>query len=246
MLRFLRNRLHSPPVNVCFCTLAIHEAYRRRARLLLEDLPGVPWVVLTDEPGEFEALAVRAVRHVPVGPMAIDFVTRLPPTGNGRGRPAYHDKRFALQAALEEFDTAIFIDADTRFKSWARLPVFRQGIAVTKEVNATIAEHLSRWGSHRRPVFEQLATELTGYVNVINSARWCSEALFAITKDGNESRFFEAWGRGAEFLHNKGEFTGEGGVMGLAAVCAGWKVDYKTMGKLAASMRHEGGGPKSS
>ena len=243
MLRFLTKRLRSQQASVCFCTLAIHEPYRRRARLLVGDVRG-PWMVLTDEPGEFVDLPVRAIRHVPAGPMAIDFVTKLPPTGNGRGRPAYHDKRFALQAALEEFETAIFVDADTRVRSLPRLPNFRPGIAVVKEVDASIAEHLGRWGSDRRPAFEKLAIELTGDVKVINSARWCSEALFAITKDGNEKRFFDAWGRGAEFLHNLGLFTGEGGVIGLAAVCAGWTVDYKTLGRLGRSMRHEGGGPK--
>lgn len=202
------------------------------------------WVVLTDAPEEFAELDVRAIRHVPTGPMATDFVTRLSPTGNGRGRPAYHDKRFALQAALEEFETAIFVDADTRIKSRPRLPVFRPGLAVVKEVDASIDEHLSRWGPHRKPAFEKLAVELTGDAEVIKSARWCSEALFAITKDGNEKKFFEAWGRAAEFLHGQDVFTGEGGVIGLAALCAGWTVDYKTMRKLAASMRHEGGGPK--
>lgn len=208
------------------------------------DVPEGPWVVLTDEPGEFEGLKGRAIEHVPTGPMAIDFVTRLSPMGNGRGRPAYHDKRFALQAALEEFETAIFIDADTRVGALPRLPVFGTGIAVTKEVNASVAEHLSRYGAYRRPAFEKLAVELTGDVEVINSARWCSEALFAITKDGNEGRFFEAWGRGAELLQSDGVFSGEGGLIGLAAVCAGWTVDYETMGKLSRAMRHEGGGPK--
>jgi hypothetical protein len=245
VLRFLTNRRHNRRASVCFCTLAIHEAYRRRARLLVGDVPERPWVVLTDEPEEFEGLPVRAIRHVPAGPMAMDFVTKLPPLGNGRGRPAYHDKRFALQAALEEFETAIFVDADTRVGALPRLPNFPPGIAVVKEVNASIAEHLSRWGSHRRPEFEKLAVELTGDVEVINAARWCSEALFAITKDGNEKRFFEAWGRAAEFLESEGLFTGEGGVIGLAAVCAGWTVDYQTLGRVARSMRHEGGGPKS-
>jgi hypothetical protein len=122
--------------------------------------------------------------------------------------------------------------------------MFNPGIAVVKEVDASIDEHLSRWGSHRRPVFEKLAVELTGDAEAIKSARWCSEALFAITKDGNEARFFEVWGRGAEFLHGQGVFTGEGGVIGLAALCAGWTVDYSSLGRLAGAMRHEGGGPK--
>jgi len=244
MLRFLTNRLQRRAGSVGFCTLAVHEAYRRRARLLVGDVKEVPWVVLTDEPREFEGLGVRAVRHMPTGPMALDFVTRLPGTGNGRGGPAYHDKRFALQATLEEFETAIFVDADTRVRSLPRLPVFRPGIAVTREVNASIAEHLSRWGAHRKSAFEKLAVELMGDVEVIESARWCSESLFAITKDGNEGKFFEAWERGAEFLNGQGLLSGEGGVIGLAAMCAGWTVDYKTMGRLARAIIHEGGGPK--
>lgn len=244
MLRFLTKRLQGRRASVCFCTLAIHGPYRKRARLLFEDVPQVPWVVLTDEPGEFVDLPVRAIRHVPTGPMAIDFVTKLPPMGSGLGEPAYHDKRFALLAALEEFETAIFVDADTRVRALPRLPNFRPGIAVVKELNASIAEHLSRWGSQRRPAFEKLAVDLTGDADVINSARWCSEALFAITKDGNEGKFFETWERGAEFLKRQGLLSGEGGVIGLSAVCAGWTVDYETMGKLARKMRHEGGGPK--
>ena len=245
MIRFLTKR-HSPTAEVCFCTLAIHAPYRQRARLLVSDAPDVTWIVLTDEPEDFAGLPVRAIHHVPAGPMAIDFLTRLPATtGNGRGAAAYHDKRFALEAALKDHDTAIFVDADTRIKSLPRLPTFRPGIAVVKDLRASIAEHLSRYGSHRRPAFEQLAMHLTGDVETLERARWCHEALFAITKDGNEGRFFEAWSRGAEFLHSHEVFSGEGGVIGLAALCAGWAVDYETMGKLAACTRHEGGGPKS-
>jgi len=242
MLRFLTNQ-HNRTLG--FCTLAIHEAYRRRARLLVQDAPRVPWIVLTDEPNEFDGLDVRAIRHAPAGPMARDFLTIPRSTGNGRGGPAYHDKRFALQAALEEFDTAIFVDADTRMQSVPKLPSFRPGIAVTKEVNASITEHLTRWGTQRRPAFAQLAVHLTGNVETLDRARWCSESLFAITKDGNENKFFKTWGRGAEFLQSRNVYSGEGGVIGLAAMCAGWTVDYTTIGKLAACMRHEGGGPKS-
>lgn len=232
----------SRPVNVCFCTLAIHAPYRQRARRLVGDATEVPWIVLTDEPGDFEGLPVQAVRHEPTGPMAVDFLTKLPSTGTGR--PAYHDKRFVLQAALREFETAIFVDADTRITSLPELPRVRPGIAVTRAVEASIAEHLSRWGTQRKPVFEQLAVHLTGTVNTLESARWCSEALFAITKDGNESRFFEVWERAAEFLQSREVFSGEGGSIGLAAESAGWTIDFDSLTKLAASTRHEGRGPK--
>jgi hypothetical protein len=244
MLSRLLARLQTPHVNACFCTLAIHPAYRGRAQLLIADARAMPWIVLTDDPDDFADLPVRAIRHVPTGPMAIDFQTKLPPTGRGRGAPAYHDKRFALRAALQEFDTAIFIDADTRIKSLPRLPRFQPGIAVDRALRSSIADHLSRWGQARKPAFEELAAELTGGANAINSARWCSEALFAVTKDGNESKFFEAWQRGAKFLQERGIFTGEGGVIGLSAAYAGWTVNYKSLTKLVAATKHEAGGPK--
>src|SRR5258705_4130071 len=101
MLKRLMNRLRAPTGSVCFCTLAIHAPYRQRARLLVADAPEVEWIVFTDEPDEFADLRVRAIRHQPTGPMAIDFLTRLSPMGNGRGRPAYHDKRFVLETVLE-------------------------------------------------------------------------------------------------------------------------------------------------
>lgn len=238
-------QFRSRSLNTCFCTLAIHAPYRQRARLLVGDVPEAPWIVLTDEPGDFAGMSVRAIRHAPTGPMAIDFLTKLPAFGNGRGQPAYHDKRFALQAALREFETAIFVDADTRFSSVPKLPRLPAGLSVTRGVEASIAEHLSRWGTHRKPVFEELAVYLTGTADTLKSARWCSEALFAVTKDGYESRFFEAWTHAAEFLQGKEVFSGEGGAIGLAAVCAGWTVNYDSLTKLAASMHHEGRGPKS-
>src|SRR6266699_1392783 len=117
MFKVLLNLRRRPPLNACFCTLAIHAPYRRSARLLCADAPTVPWIVLTDEPDDFADLPVRTIRHVPSGRMAIDFLKKLPPNGNGGGRPAYHDKRFVLLAAIEDFDTAIFVDADSRIAS---------------------------------------------------------------------------------------------------------------------------------
>ena len=213
--------------------------------MLVSDAPDVPWIVFTDEPNDFAELPVRAIRHEPTGPMAIDFLTKnFPTTGNGRGQPAYHDKRFVLEAALQDFDTAIFVDADTRVSCRPRIPRFQPGIAVVKELRASITEHLSRYGSHRLPAFEDLAIDLMGNVEVLKSARWCSEALFAITKDGQESRFFDGWGRSVEILQSQNVFSGEGGVIGLAAEYAGWTVDYDCLDRLAASTKHEGHGPK--
>jgi len=213
--------------------------------MLINDAPTVPWIVFTDEPNDFAKFSVRVVRHEPTAPMAIDFLTKnFPPTGNGRGQPAYHDKRFVLEAALQDFDTAIFVDADTRLTHKPKISRLKPGIAVVRELRASITEHLSRYGSHRLPVFENLAQDLMGDVEVLKSARWCSEALFAVTKDGNETRFFEAWARGAEILNSHNLFSGEGGVIGIAAEYAGWSVDYDSLDRLAASTVHEGQGPK--
>jgi len=230
--------------NVCFCTLAIHEQYRRRARLLCSDTPRMPWIVLTDEPEDFAGLHVKAIAHQPVGPMAIDFLTRLPPTGNGRGGAAYHDKRFVLSAALEDFDTAIFVDADSRIRYVPRLPIFPLGMVAASKLQTTIDAHLQNWGTWRRPVFEDLARSLTGSSDILRSARWCGEWLFGVTKDGRESKFFETWSYAAEFLQARDVFSGEGGVIGLAAAIAGWEINYRALAKLEAVVKHEAQGPK--
>jgi hypothetical protein len=66
----------------------------------------------------------------------------------------------------------------------------------------------------------------------------------AVTKDGRESRFFETWGLAADYLQARGVYSGEGGVIGLAAARAGWAVDYAAATLIGAGIRHEGGGPK--
>jgi hypothetical protein len=231
-------------MTACFCTLAIHAPYRRRARLLCADAPTVPWLVLTDEPDDFAGLPVRAIRHAPTGPMAADYLARLSPTGEGRGAAAYHDKRFALLAALQDFDTAIYVDADSRIGDLPPLGPFPSGLAVLPVVRKSVAEHLSTCGSWRTPAFVALARHLTGDSRILQSAPWCHETFVAVTRDGRESRFFEAWALAADFLQSRGVYSGEGGVIGLAAAYAGWSVDYEALTSIAASIEHEGGGPK--
>lgn len=231
-------------MTVCFCTLAINAPYRQRARLLCADVTTVPWVVLTDEPDDFAALPVRAIRHTATGPMAVDYLARLAPTGEGRGAAAYHDKRFALLAALQCADTAIYVDADSRVSGFPALGVFPSGLAALPVVRRSIAEHLQACGSWRMPAFKELARQLTGDTRILHTARWCHETLLAVTRDGRESSFFAAWERGADFLQSGGVYSGEGGVIGLAAAHAGWNVDYEALTALAASIQHEGGGPK--
>jgi hypothetical protein len=199
---------------------------------------------LTDEPDDFASLPVRAIQHAPTGPMAADYLAHLSPTGEGRGAAAYHDKRFALMAGLQNFETAIYVDADSRIAALPRLRKLPIGLAVLPIVRKSIAEHLETCGSWRLPVFTELAQQLTGNADILESARWCHETLVAVTRDGREARFFEAWAVGADFLQARGVYSGEGGVIGLAAAYAGWSVDYDALTTLAAAIQHEGGGPK--
>lgn len=229
-------------MSISFCTLAIHEPYRRRARLLCADLPRESWFVLTDEPDDFAELGVQAIAHRPTGPMAVDYLYGLPPLGTGTA--AYHDKRFALQAALEEFDTAVYVDADSRINGRVLLPTFPSGIAVHSETRWNVAQHLAVYGSWRKPAFTELAEHLFGDKAVLSAAPWCPENVIALTKDGRESRFFEAWTEAAEFLQARNVYSGEGGVIGLAAAYAGWEVNFNALQPLVSAIQHEAGGPK--
>jgi hypothetical protein len=240
-----------------FCTLAIHEPYRRRAKRLITDAPYVPWIVLTDEPGDFVGLPCRAVRHVPTGPMARDYLAGLRISARAddraanaaapsetRAAAAYHDKRFALMAALQEFDTAVYIDADSRITApLPRHPV-PPGLAVLPILRETVAEHLDLVGSWRRPAFEDLAVHLGGDAGVLNVARWCAEAVLAITRDGRERQFFAAWSAAATFMQERKFYSGEGGVIGLAAHSAGWEISLSALDAMAAVILVEGSGPK--
>lgn len=176
--------------------------------------------------------------------MAVDYLARLPPIGDGRGAAAYHDKRFALMAALENSETAIYVDADSRIKRLPRLGALPAGLAVIPVVRKSVAEHLETCGSWRVPVFSDLARHLSGDLKLLQVARWCQETCIAVTKDGRESRFFDAWTVGANFFQSRGVFSGEGGVIGLAAAHAGWSVDYEALSALATAINHECGGPK--
>ena len=79
---------------------------------------------------------------------------------------------------------------------------------------------------------------------MLQEARWCHETCLAVTRDGREARFFEVWGAAAAFMQARLVFSGEGGVIGLAAACAGWTIDYAGIEPVLAATRHEGGGPK--
>lgn len=226
--------------SVCFCTLAIGEPYRVRARQLCIDAAPIPVIVLTDEPGDFEDLDVHAVAHAATGPMASDYHRLRIQIGKGRGAAAYHDKRFALMTGLETFETAILIDADSRLVRRPTLGRFPPGLALRPVSRESIAEHLERWGSKRLPIFEALAVELFGTSEVLATAHWCSEGCLAVTREGRETEFFDTWGRSADFFQSQEMYSGEGGVIGLAAAYAGYSVDFAALDGVLRVFQHVG------
>jgi len=241
--------LQSRNPTIGFCTLAIQAPYRRRARLLCADVASVPWTVLTDVPEDFADLPVTAISHAATGPMASDYLrteylTQQP--AGGRGAAAYHDKRFALLATLRDHRTAIYFDADSRVGALPFLGAFPAGLCALPVVQNSIAGHLERWGSWRIEPFTELARHLTGDAGILTQARWCHESLLAVTRDGREKRFFQVWAEAAAFLQAREVYSGEGGVIGIAAACAGWSVNFEALIELGAVIRHEGGGPKAS
>ena len=70
---------------------------------------------------------------------------------------------------------------------------FPPGLAVLPVVRASVAAHLATTGTWRHSAFADLARELLGHVDALEAARWCHETCYAVTKDGNEHRFFSAW-----------------------------------------------------
>jgi hypothetical protein len=45
-------------------------------------------------------------------------------------------------------------------------------------------------------------------------------------------------------MQRQGVYSGEGGIMGLAAAYAGWTTDYEVLARIGPLIQHEGGGPK--
>lgn len=235
-------------MTVCFCTLAIHAPYRERARRLAIDLHPAPLIVLTDVLADFDDLTnVRASLHAPTGPMAIDYLRTPKLDGGGGGTAAYHDKRFAVLAALQFSPTAVFIDADSRVVGGElSIPQLSSPLAVRPGVPESVPSHLERYGPERKPAFDELA-HILGLTSqqYLNESFWCDETLYAVTATlGGLRTFFTAWDISVKFLHDSGVYSGEGGVMGLAAARAGWEVDFKTLTQFSSLVVHEGGGPK--
>ena len=194
---------------ICFCTLALSSRYQKMAKELAKDLekysPETTIVIGTDNPIYFSDC---------------DNVSAFKLSQKGIFN-CYNDKRFCLEKALENFESAIFIDADTRIVQ----PVpndleFCPGITGTCK---NLIKHLEKYRSQKINIIKKLASKLE--IN-IKDVDWIGDSLFVVTRDqGKEKEFFQMWALIASYLELKGMHSGQGRVMGLAATKIGWKVE---------------------
>ena len=193
-----------------FCTLAIGESYASLAAFLIADLDtyGVSSVVVTDLPAYFQNFSrVKVIEHHPK-------------------QFSYHDKRIALQAALELGDTAVFVDADTAIWFGADRRAVQKALTYSFPPGLHAAR-LFPAGQYHYPHIEAIAREwgMDFDRNVITY--W--EGLFALSKDRGLEKFFQYWNRFAEEAQQRVyNGAGEGTCFGIAAEAAGIGRHYTT------------------
>lgn len=89
-------------LDFCVATLALGVEYSKLATMLARDLsehqPGLPLIVLTDKPNMFSGFDnVLVKKHKQKSLWA-----------------PFHDKLYVVSTALKQFESCLFIDADTR------------------------------------------------------------------------------------------------------------------------------------
>lgn len=212
--------------DVCFTTLALGPQYRLLSGMLASDLHvfsrGIPLLVLTDRPSEFNGHPnVRAVHH----------------RNKGVWYP-YHDKRFAIAEALKSFSHCIFLDADCRIVSTPPRILF-QGLPpgidaahsgslagkVRREIEREVQKK-NRFRLNSAGRRGRLLTEAADLLGVqIEEADFVQEACFAVSRDsGREWQFLQIWDWLARKLQVRGFSWGEGRAIGLSANAVGWPV----------------------
>ncbi len=195
----------------CFCTLAVGNRYRTHARMLASDIqqhsPATSFIVLTDQPTDFEEYAhVIAVKH------------RL------QSVQGYHDKRCVLEKALTLFDTCVYLDSDMRILG--AVPEKMKWLpGITARTGCNILQHNASSSERKAlPVINQVATKLN--IN-LQQTLWFHEFMFVVKKqDGAEAEFLKLWQTISYFFEMQGIYGAEGNVMGLAASLSGLNVRF--------------------
>ncbi len=195
----------------CFCTLAVGRRYRAHARMLARDIqehsPNTLFVVLTDRPADFA-----------------DYVHVLAMSHRLQSVQGYHDKRFAVEKALTQFEACMYLDSDVRILGPVP-PVMDWLPGITARTGCNILKHNS--GETVRaelPAIEGTAQTLG---LDLSQTQWFHEFMFTVKKqDGAELDFLKFWQSISYYFELQGLYAGEGNVMGLAAAKAGVPVRF--------------------
>jgi hypothetical protein len=195
--------------NFCFSVLALKPKYQDLTKSLARDLeihaPGITIVVGTDNPNTF-----KDCRNV--------YAFHLEKRGILH---CYHDKRFVMQSALSQFDTALQIDADTKIID--RIPESIQASEGISAIHiADITTHTEAYAPERLPHFHKLAEKLD---IDLNQVKFIGESLFAVSASSDKAEaFINQWSLIARYLELHGIHAGEGNAIGMAAAKVGLSV----------------------
>ena len=195
----------------CFCTLAVGKRYRIHAKMLAADIrehaPGIPFIILTDRPQEFESV-----------PNVLAYLHRL------QSVKGYHDKRVVLEKAITRFDSCVFVDADIRIlETVPKTLPFSAGIVA--RYGCSIIKHNS--ADKVRAGFELIKAGATALNLNLENVYWFHEFMFLFSKQqGKEKAFFDCWRSLSYEFEMNGIYAGEGNVMGLAAAATGLNINF--------------------
>lgn len=195
----------------CFCTLALGEPYRELTKQLANDLaqfaPGISFFVLTDNPRSFEETPnVVAVQH------------------SKRSVLGYNDKLSVVGRALDQYRTAVFIDADVRVLGSVELhpEIFKPGLrAFLLRTWSYYHDRTLQMLPWQREDLRIMALLRDGFIPDEDGRGTpiVVESLFAVTRNGAEGTetFLRKWNQLAEFCERRKFFVHEGFSVGLAA-----------------------------
>jgi hypothetical protein len=198
----------------CFCTLALGEPYWNLTKQLAGDLsrfaPGVKLFVLTENTEIFKDIPnVQAIRH------------------RQRSVLGYNDKLCVIRKALEQHQTAVFVDADIRVLGPIdiRPEMFQPGLRGFL-IYTWAWLHNYHDADPNPPAWKRdnvrLMTLLSKQFDLPGNGRdvpFVCEGLFSVTASGatDVEAFLRKWNQLAEFCERKKFFIHEGYSVGLAA-----------------------------
>ena len=192
--------------NFAFCTITHGEKYKRLGDTIINQMTdmGYHFYVLTDNPSHYDER-----KNVHVIPHTHSYFS-------------YHQKRFVAQACLNDFSTAIFLDADVVYKEGADLDILNNaehglhifatfgGIGHTflnEDINPCDPEirdnRNTKYGPRGRQLLDDMGLRYMKDFHGLGRMHYLEhflEGKWIVKKqDGVEKKFFEYWNRIAEF-----------------------------------------------